>query len=759
MEFASIGVSFDVQQIAALLDKKDLLCVTDGVGVRGNTNAPAGSALMQSAIESSIQLLSLPSPAVAEDAATRFVESCDSLPAELAIVSMNLDVDVQAAPRVSRVADGVTVTRVMRGRKPLWHNFRLKVGMPKVGKAHRVGSRQHMRDAHNEDGAFDDDDGDGDEEEEDEDDDDDDGLEGEDDDEYEEVDSSLLDFIDVIEDSGASMKGDLIKEADGDTGARRKWWNTRVALDERLSSVLSTIQKKWLGPLRVLLMPPAHDEFLREHWWTRAQDIASNMPGTMCKIFGTSTTEDEGTIATWIDVLVNGASELKVQEMRDAICTIVHVGHEQVESSSAATGFVDELCDMIFAAHEAGLVALATKSAGERPAQISEMQGEDDSFGSGKRASSASEKGSRRSARRSKSAVSSRKGSQKSSGGTASASRPSAPIRRGALMLIPGELGRLYNVPFESLPILRSQHVCRMPSMCSALSLLSLRRCFSGLGKPTTKMQHQRTALKSSPLTDAVTVNGNLAYYLLNPSSDLKHTQSVFEPIFTSDPLNWLGDAGKAPDSKDILRKLVGKELFVYMGHGAAEMYLSPRALAMMMKSLAANVPRHGRNSDRRLDDENEETFNDENDDGKSACVDDPRQRMCVLANLLMGCSSGALTCTGDHFSDCPSGTVLAYIMSGSSMTCANLWDVTDKDIDRFSESLLAQWFRREPIEQIRPSSSTSSSKMKCAASRSDDTAPVSMGGAIASSRRACRLPYLNGAAPVYYGVPTFISL
>lgn len=63
----------------------------------------------------------------------------------------------------------------------------------------------------------------------------------------------------------------------------------------------------------------------------------------------------------------------------------------------------------------------------------------------------------------------------------------------------------------------------------------------------------------------------------------------------------------------------------------------------------------------------------------------------------------------------------------------ANLWDVTDKDIDKFAETV----FEKLGL-------------------KGDDT--LSSGGTLASavggSRDICNLRYLNGAAPVVYGCP-----
>ena len=61
----------------------------------------------------------------------------------------------------------------------------------------------------------------------------------------------------------------------------------------------------------------------------------------------------------------------------------------------------------------------------------------------------------------------------------------------------------------------------------------------------------------------------------------------------------------------------------------------------------------------------------------------------------------------------------------------ANLWDVTDKDIDLFLEELLHAWLK--------------------SANKKD------LASCVAVSRDVCKLPYLIGAAPVVYGLPLFI--
>ena len=164
----------------------------------------------------------------------------------------------------------------------------------------------------------------------------------------------------------------------------------------------------------------------------------------------------------------------------------------------------------------------------------------------------------------------------------------------------------------------------------------------------------------------------------------------------------------------------------------------------------------------------------------------------CAAA-LLMGCSSGRLSMRGDYE---PAGVPLSYLMGGCPAAIANLWDVTDGDIDRFSRYVLQTWLGTlngsySTVTSNRTSSllsfgdvhSTSRQEAMEAAggcgvkknwrcvievehdgmeSEGSDLLArgprLTMGSAIGEGRTLCRLPYLIGAAPVYYGVPTRIE-
>jgi len=116
-----------------------------------------------------------------------------------------------------------------------------------------------------------------------------------------------------------------------------------------------------------------------------------------------------------------------------------------------------------------------------------------------------------------------------------------------------------------------------------------------------------------------------------------------------------------------------------------------------------------------------------------------------------MGCSSGRLVSINRKNSDSleetplyyePEGVALSYLCAGAPCVVGNLWDVTDNDIDRFSVSLLKQFFdeKYSGNEDIHPKHN------------------ISLAKGVSTSRSACKLKYLVGCAPVCYGVPVFLK-
>ncbi|CAI0439204.1 unnamed protein product [Linum tenue] len=146
-----------------------------------------------------------------------------------------------------------------------------------------------------------------------------------------------------------------------------------------------------------------------------------------------------------------------------------------------------------------------------------------------------------------------------------------------------------------------------------------------------------------------------------------------------------------------------------------------------------------------------------------------------------MGCSSGSLTITGSYT---PKGAPLYYLLAGSPVVVSNLWEVTDKDIDRFSKTMLDSWMRERSdaytdsarcnlVKEFDSMSIKGKGRKKVSKKKSsepedcdnDDSSKhnsssnrrPTVGSFMAQARDACTLKYLIGAAPVCYGVPTGI--
>lgn len=76
--------------------------------------------------------------------------------------------------------------------------------------------------------------------------------------------------------------------------------------------------------------------------------------------------------------------------------------------------------------------------------------------------------------------------------------------------------------------------------------------------------------------------------------------------------------------------------------------------------------------------------------------------------------------------------TLFLYFFS--PCVVGNLWDVTDKDIDRFTDKLFELFVPNYKEKQ--------------------DTTDVAT--AVSEARSACKMRYLVGSAPIIYGFPVF---
>ncbi|XP_016056830.1 PREDICTED: separin isoform X2 [Miniopterus natalensis] len=174
-------------------------------------------------------------------------------------------------------------------------------------------------------------------------------------------------------------------------------------------------------------------------------------------------------------------------------------------------------------------------------------------------------------------------------------------------------------------------------------------------------------------------VDPHSTFYVLNPHNNLSSTEEQFRANFSSES-GWKGVVGEVPSPEQVQEALTEHDLYIYAGHGAGARFLDGQAVL-------------------RLN--------------------------CRAVALLFGCSSAALAVHGNLEG---AGIVLKYIMAGCPLFLGNLWDVTDRDIDRYTEALLQGWLGAGP------------------------GAPLLY--YVNQARQAPRLKYLIGAAPVAYGLP-----
>lgn len=226
------------------------------------------------------------------------------------------------------------------------------------------------------------------------------------------------------------------------------------------------------------------------------------------------------------------------------------------------------------------------------------------------------------------------------------------------------------------------------------------------------KQQEQRGA--SRVAEEGLQVSRYGGAWVLNPAGDLKATQDILE-----EPLQglsgWESITQRKPTEADMRSCLEDHDLFLYFGHGSGGQYIRSRTIKKLDK--------------------------------------------CAVA-ILMGCSSGALAEAGIFE---PYGTPMNYMQAGCPALLATLWDVTDKDIDRFSYKVLEAWglFER-PQPQSSPVKRSAKQRGKSRArdiesTKKEEKNAVSLDQAIAEGRDSCNLRYLNGAAPVVYGVPVYL--
>lgn len=216
-----------------------------------------------------------------------------------------------------------------------------------------------------------------------------------------------------------------------------------------------------------------------------------------------------------------------------------------------------------------------------------------------------------------------------------------------------------------------------------------------------TRLESMRKQEKHSQGLVASSCKGT---FMLNPSSDLQSTQETFQPIFEGQLSHFKGIINQAPSETEFENALSMDDVLLYFGHGGGAQYIRGGTIRKM--------------------------------------------KQCAVT-LLMGCSSAKLTEYGVFESQ---GMPWNYISGGSAAVVGTLWDVTDRDIDRFAMELMSEWGLIEKDGENSSKTGKRSVKQKAKMGK------VSLDEAVAGARDSCLLKYLNGAAPVVYGVPVYLE-
>ncbi|PIL26880.1 hypothetical protein GSI_11060 [Ganoderma sinense ZZ0214-1] len=237
-------------------------------------------------------------------------------------------------------------------------------------------------------------------------------------------------------------------------------------------------------------------------------------------------------------------------------------------------------------------------------------------------------------------------------------------------------------IPWESLPVLRGKSVSRIPSVDFLLDRLQFARW-------------QKPESRDLPVYRA-TIDPRKAYFVLNPSGDLKGTEGRFADwLKEMKTAGWDGVIGRPPSEQQLLDAFTNRDLVIYFGHGGAEQYVRSHKIRHLQR---------------------------------------------CAATMLWGCSSGTLKYMGDFDR---TGTPYHYMLAGCPTLVANLWDVTDRDIDKFSQSVFDDLrLTADSVKHWSPEEREGSTSVVRAVARARDT---------------CKLKYLTGAAPVVYGIPFYL--
>lgn len=252
----------------------------------------------------------------------------------------------------------------------------------------------------------------------------------------------------------------------------------------------------------------------------------------------------------------------------------------------------------------------------------------------------------------------------------------------------------LHRFPFEGMEVFSNWAASRVPSLPFAIAPL-IQSAHSG-----------KDTRGRYPVVEPAE-----ASYIVDPEGNLAQTKNRLVPaisdICESNDWNWKSVIGTLPSKDFVQHALVQRNgLLLYCGHGGSTFCFSRSQVESLMKN-----------------------------DGN------PGTRRCQSTIILMGCSSGKLVSVNRKDSKItdkvtmfyePEGIALSYLCAGAHCVVANLWDVTDRDIDRYCITLLETFLANNEGQSL----------AKC----------------VAEARSSCKMRHIVGLAPVCYGLPVHLS-
>ncbi|KAM7191405.1 Separin [Naviculisporaceae sp. PSN 640] len=455
-------------------------------------------------------------------------------------------------------------------------------------------------------------------------------------------------------------------------GAKSAWWAEREALDTRLKELLESIEQIWLGGFRGIFSQHTRRPDLLARFQRSFLDILDkHLPSRRQVIRGR---KGKGKAAAAAAAAAAQSGSVKVTLDPRILELFVGLG----DANAPECDFDDELTDLLY------FVVDILQFHGERNAydeiDFDSMVVETFDALQSYHAAAAAE---------------TERGGDDAAAGV------------HTILLLDKSL---HVFPWESLPCLQDCAVSRMPS------LVCLRRLIMEQKEQLQQQKETTTTSSSSSSTQSQQghrVSLSSGTIILNPSGDLKSTQSTFEqPLSTHLPPSgssggWKKIIARPPTETEFETALSTSDMLLYFGHGSGAQYIRGKTI-------------------RKLD-------------------------RCRATVLLMGCSSAKLAECGDFE---PHGPAWNYMMAGCPAVVGTLWDVTDRDIDRFTGRVLEEWGVVKGGLFEGDGKGRNGNKKE----RAKSGGKASLVQAVNRARGVCKFRYVNAASVVVYGIPVYVD-